>query len=93
MKTWFGIDLDMLDKTAKEHIDRFNKAGFIYPIDHIAYTFMIWLIIYVPTKLIYLVLNICYGQSLPKRENHIKPPNTANMGEMINLVKSLSEQV
>ena len=91
LKTWFGLDLDTVDKTAKEHIDKFNKAGLMYPIDHIAYTLMIWLIIYVPTKVIYLILNICYGQPSQKRENNIRPPNTPTMGEMINLVKNLSE--
>ena len=65
----------------------------MYPIDHIAYTFLIWLIFYVPTKVVYLILNICYGKSSPKHQNNVKAPNTANMGEMINLVKNLSEQV
>mgnify|MGYP000953580903 CR=1 FL=1 len=63
LKIWFGVDLDMIDRTAKEHIDKFNKAGLTYPIDHIAYTVLIWLIVYVPTKFVYMILNICYGKS------------------------------
>lgn len=68
MKTWFGIDMDLIDKEAKSGIDRLNKAGLVYPLDHIAYTFILWVIVYIPTKLIYLILSICYGTPQKKQD-------------------------
>lgn len=48
---------------AKNAVAYLTKAGIQYPADHIVFTFLAWLVIYVPTKVLYILLSICYGPS------------------------------
>lgn len=45
-----------------------NDKGVPNPVDHVVLTFILWVVVYVPTKIIYLVLNLFYGQPIQRRD-------------------------
>ena len=69
-----------------------TKAGIPYPVDHIVFTFILWIIVYIPTKILYKILSMFYGP-VQNYKVDMRKPNGPNVGEMINIVKNLSEQV
>ena len=57
-----------MNTAAKGYITEINSMGVPDPLDHVVFTVILWLAIYVPSKLLYHILWVFYGESSKKEE-------------------------
>lgn len=55
--------MKFINDECKKIIDQINQAGVPDPIDHILFTFILVMIVYIPTKFIHSILDMVYGKA------------------------------
>ena len=85
--------MEKLNEDCSNYVKQINALGVPDPIDHVIFTFLLIMAIYIPTKFVHSVLDLLYGRAAPEPVAAKTPAPTTDMTSVLSLVKQLEDQI
>jgi hypothetical protein len=71
------------------YVKEINAMGVPDPVDHVIFTLLLVIVLYIPTKVVHMVLDTCYGSGHPSPVSGAAPQGQKgpDLGQMMTIVK------